>query len=686
MDRRDFIKIGAALGALLSGKPGTAAQQTSPVTAGSTSARAGARDSSRKASPAALQSTPAADDALRADYIVVGSGAGGGTVAARLVEAGYTVLVLEAGGDPQTITGSNPLHPGQNTYPEDYSVPAFHPLATENDAIKWDFFVRHYADDVQQRKDDKYVEEYHNKRVDGIWYPRSGALGGCTAHNALIFVYPHNTDWNQLADLTGDPTWRADHMRSYFERLENCQHRGFQRLLGRLGVNPTRHGWGGWLYTEKSQPEEAIRDPQIRAALADSISAQLKELGFPTFERLESLGDPNDWRRVKAHEIGAGYIPMTTRDHRRLGTRERLLSVRRRHGNRLRIETNALASCVLFDGSRAIGVEYLKGEHLYSADPKSTGAPGEKRTAYAAREVILAGGAFNTPQLLMLSGIGPRDVLDDHSIDVRVALAGVGKNLQDRYEVAVVNRTFREWEALHGATFSKSDPQYAQWERERGVYTTNGVLLSVIARSSPKQPVPDLFCYAVLVDFRGYKPDYSKHLLDPHNTLTWVVLKAHTNNTGGTVTLRSKDARDRPCINFHYFKEGTDPTGEDLDAVVAGVKLVRRLTEPLMKQVVKEEVSPGPAFATDEQLKQFVSDQAWGHHASCTCAIGPKDRGGVLTSDFKVHDTQGLRVVDASVFPRVPGLFIVSAVYMIGEKAADVIVADAKKNVPPRRE
>jgi choline dehydrogenase len=116
------------------------------------------------------------------------------------------------------------------------------------------------------------------------------------------------------------------------------------------------------------------------------------------------------------------------------------------------------------------------------------------------------------------------------------------------------------------------------------------------------------------------------------------------------------------------------------------VNLVRRLTAPLNGQVVEEEVYPGPSCDTVAKLRQFVRDQAWGHHAACTCAIGPKNSGGVLTGDFKVHDTQGLRVVDASVFPRAPGLFIISAVYMVGEKAADVIIADAKRNTPARRE
>ena len=347
MNRRDFIRLGTALGVFLRGR--------------GSAARASGRARSPSPHPA-----PSADPPLRADYVVVGSGAGGGTVAARLAEAGYSVIVLEAGGDPAVITGSDPLHPGTNTYPEDYNVPAFHTLATENDAIKWDYFVRHYKDDAQQRKDDKFVERYNNQPVNGIWYPRAGALGGCTAHNAMIFVYPHNTDWDQLADLTGDPSWRADHMRQYFERLERCRYRPFQRLLSRLGANPTRHGWGGWLHAEKPEPADAILDDQLRHTLAESFDSALKALDLPSLERLESLGDPNDWRRVKSSEVGACFAPLNTRDHRRIGTRERLLETRTRHPDRLTIESNALATRVLFDGPRAIGVEFLKGEHLYS--------------------------------------------------------------------------------------------------------------------------------------------------------------------------------------------------------------------------------------------------------------------------------------------------------------------------------
>ncbi|HXM76571.1 MAG TPA: GMC oxidoreductase, partial [Thermoanaerobaculia bacterium] len=320
---------------------------------------------------------------------------------------------------------------------------------------------------------------------------------------------------------------------------------------------------------------------------------------------------------------------------------------------------------------------YLKGERLYRASGGAGGNTGELRTVHASREVILAGGAFNTPQLLMLSGIGPRKVLERHGIDVRVDLPGVGQNLQDRYEVGVVNRmNFSAWDVLEGARFAKGDPQYERWAVKReGVYATNGFVMAAIKRSTPSRRVPDLFCFAMLSRFSGYFPNYSKVVAESLNYLTWAVLKGYTNNRAGEVTLRSADPRDPPSINFRYFGEGSAGSEDDLNAVVDGVKFVREVAEPLRRgNLIAEEEIPGPDVRTDDQIRQFVRDNAWGHHASCTCPIGPVDRGGVLTSDFRVHGTQGLRVVDASVFPRIPGLFLVSAVYMIGEKAADVIL------------
>lgn len=604
------------------------------------------------------------------DYIVVGSGAGGGPLAARLAEAGRTVLLLEAGGDPLQLAGAR--------LPEDYQVPAFHAFASENPALKWDFFVRHYSDDERQKKDPKFSADR-----DGVLYPRAGTLGGCTAHNAMILVYPHNEDWDYIADFTGDPSWRAENMRRYFERLEDCRHRRPYRWLKKLiGANPTGHGFDGWLTTERRDPRLALGGRDMIAMIKHSALEAFKVMGDPLTQirwSVKSQHDPNDWRLVQSNSFGVRYTPLTTRDQVRIGSRERVLDVARKHPERLQIETHALVVRILFDAdNRALGVEYLKGERLYRAHSHPSTDPGERHQAFASQETILSGGVFNTPQLLMLSGIGPKQDLQSHGIRVRVDLPGVGKNLQDRYEVSVVNRVAEDWKVLRAAKFDTSDPQYREWNSQRkGVYATSGAALVVVKKSHPLRKVPDLFCLGLLGKFNGYFPGYSELISKHHNYLSWVVLKAHTLNTAGTVKLRSADPRDTPEISFRYFEEGNDTNSEDLEAVVTGIKFVRKMTEALRaEKLIDEEELPGEQVRSDSELRQYVRDNAWGHHASCSCPIGPKDKGGVLTSDFKVHGTERLRVVDASVFPRIPGFFIVSAVYMIGEKAADVILAD----------
>ena len=614
---------------------------------------------------------------LEYEFIVVGSGAGGGTVAARLAEAGRSVLLLEAGGDPRELSGGDPLQPHTNRLPLDYDVPAFHGFASENEAMKWDYFVRHYSSDEQQKRDWKYVEEWDGNKVDGILYPRAGTLGGCTAHNAHVLIYPDSSDWKHIAELTGDASWNPDPMRRYFERLENCHHRPLQRLLSWFGINPSRHGWKGWLHTEKAIPKVAIEEENLFDAItASAVKALLLSRNLIRSMRglLQSWADPNDWRPEAEHLSGICYTPLTTRNHARAGTRERILETARRHPN-LKLRLNVLVTRVLFDeNNRATGVEFLEGERLYRASHKPPAQTVEPQRVYASKEVILSGGVFNSPQLLMLSGIGPRAELERLGIEVRVDLPGVGKNLQDRYEVGVVHRAdFPEWDIYKGIQFAPGDPQFAQWQHFRsGVYTTNGAVLSVFRHSPVAEGPPDLFCMALLTDFQGYYPTYSRRLAEKLNYLTWVVLKAHTRNRAGEVTLRSADPRDTPNIDFRYFEEGGE---EDLDAVVDGIRFIRTLIASLhgCERLVEE--VPGAAVESDEELRAFVRNNAWGHHASCTCAIGPREQNGVLSGDFQVHGVSGLRVVDASIFPRIPGTFIVSAIYIAAEKAADRILA-----------
>ena len=605
--------------------------------------------------------------------MIVGSGAGGGTLAARLVEAGMRVFVLEAGGDPCAELAAR--------LPDDYDVPGFHAFACENRAMSWDFEIRHYADEARQAKDWKYAAG------QGVLYPRAAALGGCTAHNAMIFVRPPESDWNHIAALTGDRSWAGRSMRRYAHRIEDCRHRPFWRALRYLGIDPTGHGWRGWLSTEKSMPLSVLGDDGLVRVLRDTARTFTSSLPTPLLSTLRwlrgGMGDPN------ARHLGGGsfegicYTPVATSDHRRTGVRERLLDVARRLPDRLHLELGALVTRVLFDADGgASGVAYLKGARLYRAHPAPSDQPGVEREVRARREVILCGGAFNTPQLLMLSGIGPHSELAAHGIPVRVNLPGVGRNLQDRYEVAVTHRMREPWEVLEGARFDRDDTLWRRWQRSRsGMYASNGAALGVIRRSlaaAAPHEEPDLFCMALLARFEGYFSGFSDWIRDHHDRLTWAVLKAHTQNRAGTVRLRSADPRDMPLVDFHYFEEGDDKAGEDLKAVLEAIRFVRRMTAPLIETGwIAEELAPGPGVQSDEALADYVRNTAWGHHASCSCPIGPESEGGVLDSAFAVHGVKRLRVVDASVFPRIPGFFVVAAVYMVAEKAADVVLQAA---------
>ncbi|WP_283848233.1 GMC oxidoreductase [Bradyrhizobium sp. NAS80.1] len=518
-------------------------------------------------------------------------------------------------------------------------------------------------------------------------YPRGSTLGGSTAISALVTVYPHNSDWDHIAEVTGDSDWSPEPMRRRFQRIEAWRGRDPDPN------NPTRpgdaslHGVDGWLKTTRAHPKLAGREPWF-LDIINAIEAESRA-SYGTPEDVVLPNDPNDWRFVSERREGMSFIPVAVDAGRRNGARERVLAALRKHPDRLEIRYHSLVSRVLFEGDRAVGVAYLDGEHLYMADPNNAKAhgPGEPQTAFTAREVILAGGAFNTPQILKLSGIGPRQELEAHGIAALLDRPGVGANLQDRYEVGVVHRLKRAYPVFNGATLDVpgrggiGDHLFQEWsEQKDGPYSTNGSLAGVVAKSSVAGTDPDLFVFALPVDFHGYYPGYAAESAIKHDRLTILVLKAHTENRAGAVRLASTDPRDAPLIEFRYFEEGSDAEGRDLRGVIDEIGIARRIAARL-PELIEEETIPGAAADDTDKLNDFVRHEAWGHHASCTCAIGSSDDPmAVLDGDFRVRGVTGSRVVDASVFPRIPGFFIASAVYMISERASDVIIAHYRLN------
>lgn len=614
------------------------------------------------------------------EYVVVGSGAGGGPLAARLALHGHKTLLIEAGDDQ-----------GLN---DNYTVPAYSAKASEDGAMAWNFFVRHYADEARQALDYKTTyetpdgEEYtglnppEGSTMKGTLYPRTGTLGGCTAHNALITVYPHESDFDYISTLTGDGSWSPDNMRKYFKRMENNKY-ALPLLPG--------HGYDGWLGVEEAPISIVLEDPQLLSMLLGGAFA----LGNQTNSifNLGTLlaGDAN--RDAKSRDTTPGYyqLPIATDGSKRNGPREFLVAV---HGAKnadgskkypLDIRTNCHATKITFDNSttpRATGVEFLDGKYLYRASPRSaTAGKGTPGSVTASREVIISGGVYNSPQLLKLSGVGPAEELNKFGIDVVSDLPGVGTNLQDHYETAVQGHTPKNFTALKGCTFSvngEEDPCLDRFNSpilgNRGIYSSGGFAATMFYKSSvTADDSYDAFVFGGPVNFRGYYPDYSINITERHDWWSWAILKAHPRNTAGSVTLRSADPLDMPDIVFNYFDTGSDGYEKDLTAITEAIGVAR---DAFHRQLVPvEEVLPGKDVNSEEEIHDYIKNTAWGHHASCTCPIGTDDDPmAVLDSKFRVRGVQGLRVVDASVYPRIPGTFTAVSTYMVAEKAADDII------------
>lgn len=361
--------------------------------------------------------------------------------------------------------------------------------------MRWDYFVQHYDSADSQSKDSKLTTN-DDGSPRGVLYPRAGTLGGCTSHNAMITVYPHESDWDHIADATGDSSWRAANMRKYFQVLERCEYLG-------IGQSKDGHGFKGWLNVNQTDPKLGLGDfkiLQIVSAAAKAFADSIGENVVSTF--FDDIGQQFGLLRRDLNAAGSDRdtteglfsIPLATRGGKRIGPREYILSTIA-SGHPLTLMTHALASRVIFakdpddkGNLRATGVEILQGAHLYRADPGSKDAsPQKKQVVTASREVILACGAFNTPQLLKLSGVGPKDELTGLGIDVKVELPGVGTNLQDRYEVGVVSQTGDDFALIDGCNFgaTESDRCLDDWRNGKGVYTSNGGVVGIVKRSSP---------------------------------------------------------------------------------------------------------------------------------------------------------------------------------------------------------
>ncbi|CAN5810553.1 hypothetical protein BH11VER1_BH11VER1_03780 [soil metagenome] len=718
------------------------------------------------------------------DYIIVGSGAGGGPLACRLAMAGKKVLLVESGKDPKQELIDEAKQDPDSTFHENpeqaaevLEAPLYHGPSTEQDEMSWQFSVRHYENTQRQKNDHKYEASRDPDGTGGVFYPRSSGIGGCTGHHAMIVIRPNDRDWEHIADVTNDDSWRAKHMQSYFAKFEQClyidEYRGFFAMIfgvfykiwiaiinfinPKLMLDEGGHGRDGWQPTSFISPDLINRiiatDTEFTTVLIKSAFKVIESSSTLTAVAkrwLIMLGfvrsfDPNDPSTRAANSDGGVFLIPTgigsgdaARDEqgislkgRRAGLREHLLKTQKAFPEHLIIAKGVHVTEVLFDHAlppRAIGVAGVRGEHLYAASPKhktSKGSAvsffvrhhkqkdkqGNEVASSATGEVILSGGSFNTPQLLMLSGIGDKKELANYGIPSRVDLPGVGKNLQDRYEVGVISELREPLKALDTLSFIPGDPHdqiRAEWvAKKEGLLATNGGTIAILQRSSAADgPEPDLFTFGVPAAFRGYYWNWSRQLFRPykdapndqHNLWSWVILKAYTRNNGGTVKLRSASPFETPAICFHSFEEGATKDWEkDVEAMVEAVEAMRLINAVSGSPFVRE-VQPRGYLAEKNavrtanglpawSLRDWIKNEAWGHHACGTCRMGsdawqsdPKnltDKFAVLDSQFRVHGVQGLRVVDASVFPKIPGYFILAPIFMVSEKAADTIINDA---------
>jgi choline dehydrogenase len=451
-----------------------------------------------------------------------------------------------------------------------------------------------------------------------LFWPRGKLLGGSSSINAMIYIRGAAADYDEWAELTGDASWSYDHVLPLFRRMEDNA-RGADRF----------HGVGGPLRVEDLRSPH----PWTRAVVQSAVAAG--------YARNDDFNGPS--------QEGVGQYQVTQKRGRRWSSADAYLHPAERRPN-LTVLTGALTTRVLVEDGRATGVEYRRG--------------GRVHTALAAREVVLSGGAINSPQLLMLSGIGPAEHLREVGVDVVHDLPGVGQGLQDHPLVPVV------YDVRSGTSLRLAETplNMAKWKAAgRGPLTSNLAEAGLFTRSNPDLAEPDLQYHFLPVKF------WKQAEIDPDvEAFSTLVVLVHVHSRG-SVRLRSADPAWSPVIDAGYLSDE-----RDLDALVAGVEKAREIAAvgPLAS-VLASEWSPGADVQDREALRETVRNTLESlYHPVGSCRMGAADGsdGSVVDPQLRVHGIEGLRVVDASVMPTLVRGNTNAPTIMLAERAADLIL------------
>jgi choline dehydrogenase-like flavoprotein len=528
------------------------------------------------------------------DFVVVGGGSGGCTVAGRLSEDPNTsVAVLDAGGrnDNWVVT-----------------TPFALVLMVAGNVNNWAFST------VPQKG--------LNGRIG--YQPRGKGLGGSSAINAMVYIRGHRLDYDRWASL-GNAGWSFADVLPYFKRAENNGDFGGEY-----------HGKGGPLAVNKSRTGNPVQ--QIFLQAAQEAQFRLRE-------------DFN----ADEHE-GLGIYQLTQKNGERCSAARAYIHPHMGNRGNLRVETHAHATRILFEGKRAVGVEYRQGKEL--------------KQIRARREVIVSAGAFQTPQLLMLSGIGDGTALGRHGIATVHHLPGVGQNLQDHPDF--VFGYMSDNPNFNGISL-KALPRLLravrQYRRERtGPMTSNFAECGGFLKTRPDLDIPDIQLHfgMAMADDHGRKrhrgTGFSCHvcLLRPKSR--------------GSVSLGSADPLAAPLIDPNFFGEA-----DDLETMVAGFKTTRRLMEtPALRALQRKEMFTEGVHGDDDIRNLLRARVDTVYHPVGTAKMGVNDPLAVVDPKLKVYGVEGLRVVDASIMPTLIGGNTNAPTIMIGEKAADMIRAEMR--------